>query len=131
MTVSSWQPNKPTGKIPENALSKAVHWSEPEQFFEPPGDDLKPLQAFMKVAEEQWTPLFEGFSDDELKLLCRFFTLAEHHWSDWFGGDKNPAIWVVNELKRRGAWPDKTLLGWIRQHSDNRFLPYGNLMGKL
>ena len=37
---------------------------------------------------------------------------------------------LVRELKRRGAYPAE-LTAWIKANTDNRFLPYGNLMDRL
>ncbi|MGB5325866.1 MAG: hypothetical protein WBN40_10640, partial [Pseudomonadales bacterium] len=59
--------------------------------------------------------------------LMRFFTCAEMQLPGWQAGDKSPVIAINKILKRRGHKLDKAMLGWIRQHSDNRFLPNGPL----
>ena len=40
----------------------------------------------------------------------------------------SPVIWLCRELKKRGAFPDPELIQWIKENTDNKFLPYGNLL---
>ncbi|WP_196157544.1 hypothetical protein [Reinekea sp. G2M2-21] len=129
MTVGNWEPGSEQAQIPTDVLLRALSYHDEHSFPEQPPEQLLPLQAFVKVTKSQWQPAFSELDSEQLKRLCRFFTLAEAHWSDWFGGDKNPVIWICKELKKRGEFPDKTLTAWIKENSDNRFLPYGNVLG--
>lgn len=129
MTVGSWEPGSDSRSIPSEALKNALRFSDVNDFPSTVPDAVAALQAFMAVPEELWRDTLSTQSSDNLKKLCRFFTLAEDQWPDWFGGDRNPVIWICRELKTRGDFPDKTLTAWIKQHSQNRFLPYGNVLG--
>ena len=128
MTIGSWEPAAPS--FPDQALLlQATEFTEPEQFTAEPIEALQPLKSQMQMSQAHWQTTLESLKTDQLIALCRFFTLAEANWSDWFGGDRNPVIWICRELKTRGAFPDRNLTSWIKKHSENRFLPYGNVLG--
>ncbi len=82
------------------------------------------------AVHDGWQALAQQFTDAELLQLCRIFTLGEMQLAGWTAGDKSPVIALVAELKRRGSFTtdDKR---WIKAHTDNRFLPHGNLMARL
>ncbi len=128
MSVGSWQPDSEPTVFPEQALTAALQ-IQLDPFAEQAPESIQALLPFMKSTPDQWSKPLESLSDDELKQLARFFTLAEAHWAEWFAGDKNPVIWICKVLKKRGAFPDKELTQWIKQNTDNRFLPYGNALG--
>jgi hypothetical protein len=128
MTIGSWEPNSEKTSIPNEALLAAIALMNSDFPSEAP-EDIKPLQAFAKSNQKIWQETLSDFSPDDIRALCRFFTLAEANWTDWFGGDKNPVIWLCKILKKRGEFPDKELTAWIKQNTDNRFLPYGNVLG--
>jgi len=73
-----------------------------------------------------WKTVATQLNDEQITALIRFFTLAEKQLSGWEAGSKSPVIWLCRELKKRGLFPDRTLIKWIKAHSDNKFLPYGN-----
>jgi hypothetical protein len=59
--------------------------------------------------------------------LIRFFTLAERDWSGWEAGKSSPVIPLVALLKRKQQFePD--FRRWIKQHTDNRYLPNGAVL---
>jgi hypothetical protein len=129
MTVGSWEPDSPKKEISMEAVIAAVDTISLEAFPKEPSDSILSLQSYSKSTKEDWSEFSEQLTSEQLKSLCRFFTLAESHWQDWEGGDKNPVIWIVKILKKRGDFPDKELTMWIKNNTDNRFLPYGNALG--
>jgi hypothetical protein len=129
MTIGTWDPDAIQAQIRPEQLKAALAFTDPNTFPTQAPPQLMPLQALMNSPRSAWQPLLEPMSNPELTELCRFFTLAEARWADWFGGDKNPVIWIYKDLKARGEVPDKALALWIKTHSDNRFLPHGNLLG--
>lgn len=129
MAVGTWQPASEPEAISSAALEAALLYTDAESFPKSAPDDVASLQTHMQATADCWQPLLSEASTESLENWVRFFTLAEQHWTDWFGGDKNPAIWAWRELKARGALPNKPLLQWVKSHTDNRYLPYGNLMG--
>jgi hypothetical protein len=77
-----------------------------------------------------WAEAAGALDDDDILALIRLFTLAESALSGWESGAASPVIPLAAVLKRRGSYPPE-LTAWIKAHSDNRFLPYGNLMDRL
>ena len=129
MTVGSWEPGSDLPTVPSDAVQQALTLTDADDFPAAAPESVQPLQPFMTVSESDWHEAIAARNSDDLKQLCRFFTLAEDRWPDWFAGDRNPVIWICRELKQRGDFPDKALTVWIKQHTQNRFLPYGNILG--
>lgn len=84
-------------------------------------------QPLMKQSKEAWFEAAQVLSNEEILALIKFFTLAEMQLSGWEAGDQSPVIWLTKVLRKRKAPLSKELLLWIREHSDNRFLPNGAL----
>lgn len=79
----------------------------------------------MQATLESWQSACESLDNQQIHHLIRFFTLAEMQLSGWEAGDKSPVISLVKILKSRDAFPEKDFIRWIKQNTDNRFLPYG------
>ncbi|MFQ3229908.1 hypothetical protein [Reinekea sp.] len=129
MTTEIWSPASNDESVPANALKSALEIIQAETFPKKPPAEVKVLQSWMSRPYSLWGDALSSFDIEQLNYLVRFFTLAEATWSDWFGGDKNPAIWASKELKKQQAFPDKAFIEWIRANTDNRFIPYGNVLG--
>jgi hypothetical protein len=82
----------------------------------------------MKRTLADWQPVAEQLDDHQIRHLVRFFTLAEEQLPGWQAGDTSPVIWLCRILKQRGQFPDKELTRWIKEHTKNRFLPYGSVL---
>ena len=94
------------------------------------GAEVTQFAAFMHCDPASWPPSLAVLDSAGLIALVRFFTLAEQELPGWQAGSKSPAIACARELRHRGDYPaDLTM--WIRQHSDNRFLPYGSLLDRI
>lgn len=83
--------------------------------------------ALMTQSKEQWFDAAQSLNTAQVLSLIRFFTLAEMQLSGWEAGSESPVIWLTKVLRQRKAPPDKALLMWIRENSDNRFIPNGAL----
>lgn len=92
--------------------------------------EVEQLAGWMQADAAVWPPVLGALSTETLITLVRFFTLAEQELPGWQAGRKSPAIACARELRQRSAYP-APLTAWIRQHSDNRFLPYGSLLDRL
>lgn len=92
--------------------------------------DAVQIAEFSNTAKQDWRPFLEALDSDVLLSLIRFFTLAEAQYSGFAAGDKSPVIAMVRVLKGRGDY-SSDVTGWIKQHSDNKFLPHGSLMDRL
>ena len=82
------------------------------------------------VTHAKWDERSATLSDDEIVGLIKVFTLGEMQFPPWAAGEKSAVIPLVKELKRRQRY-DKALTRWIKDHTDNRFLPHGSLMDRL
>ena len=91
-------------------------------------DEISAHRHLMTRHKEDWFKVSEDLEQHTLIHLVRFFTLAEAQLAGWEAGSKSPVIWLCRELKKRGAFPDPELIQWIKENTDNKFLPYGNLL---
>jgi hypothetical protein len=89
-------------------------------------EDKQQLAGLMTVDHEAWRVAAEPLPDRELIHLIRFFAMAER-LPGWEAGADSPVIPLAKVLRKRGSRLDQALLQWLRQVSDNRFLPYGPL----
>ena len=89
------------------------------------GDDLCRRGAqLMQQPEEVWKALAD-LPEPDIECLVRFFTLAEVQLAGWQAGKKSPVIALVKLLRERNAFSTE-LRRWIKQHTENRYLPYGS-----
>lgn len=129
MTLGTWSPDKDAPTQPSaEQLQQATELGRDgsEAFPDVPPEGLQTLQPWMRQTRRAWHPMLQPMATEQLIDLVLFFTLAEQHWAGWEGGEKNPVVWVCKELKTRDAFPDDELTQWIKSHTENRFLPYGN-----
>lgn len=89
-------------------------------------EDKQRLAGLMKLDHERWRAAAARLPDADLLHLIRFFAVAEN-LPGWEAGANSPVIPLAKALRQRGARLDKALLQWLRQVSDNRYLPYGPL----
>lgn len=82
------------------------------------------------ATSDAWPDVFESLDAEQLVALARLFTLAETELAGWQAGAKSPVIAIVAHLRATQQCP-ADLIGWIKANTDNRFLPYGNLMDRL
>ncbi|MEZ5503215.1 MAG: hypothetical protein R3E50_11460 [Halioglobus sp.] len=88
--------------------------------------DKQRLAALMKIDHAAWHSATETLPDADLIHLIRFFAVAEN-LPGWQAGAHSPVIPLAKLLRQRGVRLDKPLLQWLREVSDNRYLPYGPL----
>lgn len=134
--IDSWDPNQEkenaSKQIDQQALLQFIGISESgllgalDQQLTP--EDVESNRYLMKRHKDEWASISENFSNDQLVHLIRFFTLAEVQLVGWEAGSLSPVIWLCRALKKRGAFPDHELIQWIKDNTDNKFLPYGNIL---
>ena len=135
MTVGAWDPTQANAAtdftLDPAVLASFIALSENQQLdnlSSKLSNDIQSQQApLMKLSKARWIEIAEAYSTEQIVHLVRFFTLAEMQLSGWEAGDSSPVIGLVKALRLRKAPPDKELLIWIKEHSDNRFLPNGAL----
>lgn len=129
MSLGTWSPENDAPAQPSaEQLRQAAEIGHAggDTFPKTPPQNLTGLQPWMRQTRKDWQPVLQPLATEQLVDLVRFFTLAEQHWAGWEGDDKNPVVWICKELKTRDAFPDDDLTKWIKAHTENRFLPYGN-----
>ena len=131
MSVGNWSPSSANGTVNAKLIDQALPLCRNEQLESLPApfddEECSELAAMMRLPESAWQEPLAGYSEDDLRLLLRFFVRAEMLISGCEAGEQSPAIWVHRELKRRGGKLSREELGWIRTHTDNRFIPHGAL----
>lgn len=132
MSVEPFDPNALTLKLDAEVVGELL--SAAENLETPDfGLSRERISALAGAARHDaavdWRQAGEGLSSAELTALIRFFTLAER-LPGWESGPKSPVIALAAVLKARGDYP-ADLTAWIKENTDNRFLPYGSLMDRL
>jgi hypothetical protein len=89
-------------------------------------EEKQRLAGLMKLDHNIWQTAVESLPDDDLLHLIRFFAMAEN-LPGWEAGADSPVIPLAKMLRGRGVRLDRSLLQWLRQINDNRYLPYGPL----
>jgi hypothetical protein len=80
----------------------------------------------MTLPEAQWQECFETLTLTELLHFIQLFTLAEQHLPNCHAGADSAVIPAFKKYRGLLGQPDPDLLRWLRQQSDNRFIPYGS-----
>ncbi|RPG50089.1 MAG: hypothetical protein CBB61_007075 [Gammaproteobacteria bacterium TMED1] len=88
-------------------------------------DFIKDNVDLMQQAQESFD-MVNTCPDDVIIDLIQFFTLAEKAYQGWSAGNKSPVIYLVRILKSRGTFCVE-LRKWIKNNSDNRYLPHGSV----
>lgn len=133
MTVGDWTPVSALHDQPldEAWLKKCVTLSD-EDSLESMAEllseqEIREKAVYMKLPPAQWQAAVATFSNEEIVSLIRFFTRAEMLLSGWEAGKDSPAITLNKVLRQRGDKLSKQTLRWIRENTDNRFIPNGGL----
>ena len=130
-SVDTWEPqaNPSPSEIDPAALTLFIdaitQADEPLSADALPAGELQSFQYMITLHKDLWAQAATQLPDDAIIALVHFFTLIEAH-PGWEAGSKSPVVWLCRELKRRGLFPDKELIQWIKSNTDNKFLPYGN-----
>ncbi|MFT4614906.1 MAG: hypothetical protein ACI9NT_002057 [Bacteroidia bacterium] len=91
-----------------------------------PEADKQRLANLMQIDHEHWRAAAEPLDNEAIVHLIRFLAVAET-LPGWEAGAKSPVIPLAKILRGRGARLDKPQLLWLREVSENRYLPYGPL----
>ena len=134
MSLGSWDPKlgvtDSTQLLQPSLLQRLIDFdrhdnlSQLEQLLS--DDDKQRLAPLMKLDHSLWLDAAQPLAEAGLLHLIRFFAVAEN-LPGWEAGAKSPVIPLARTLRQRGARLDKSLLQWLREVNDNRFLPYGPL----
>ncbi len=137
MSTGTWDPSSNTSKLDINIdpasladlLKRFLALAENNQLdnLATQMDEQDRSQfAIMQADLALWQNALSDYSEAQLIALIRFFTLVEMALPEWAAGAKSPVISINKILKSRGHKLDREMLMWIKQHSDNRFIPNGS-----
>ena len=132
MSVGTWNPSAQVTELTAPVLDEllaAAARSDQEAFGLSPAD-IERLAGCAHANRVDWQSASRTLRDDRAITLIRFYTLAEGRFPAWKAGANSPVIVLARAMRARGAWPPG-LTHWIREHTENRFLPYGSLMDRL
>lgn len=134
MSVGAWEPEKAPQqsgegeKINRELLQRYI---SAVQSAAPLPESLSPedrqASYLIRLPAQRWLEESEAWDKEQLWQLIRFFTLAEAQLPGWDAGAESSVIPLARSLRQRGAPLDRDQLLWIKQHTDNRYLPYGPL----
>jgi hypothetical protein len=134
MSIGSWNPQvEQTGnqyQIDIALLKKFIDISKNQSLENLnkllSADEQQQHCKIMFLDQQDWS-IAESLNDNEIELLMRFFTLAEQ-LPGWDSAAQSPVIYLGKILKKRGTGINKELVLWIKDNSDNKFLPHGPLL---
>ena len=82
------------------------------------------------ITSPSWSKVAPNLASNQLEALIRLFTLGEDQYAPWQAGSQSAVIPLFRALRQRQDF-DPALTEWIKAHTRNRFLPYGDLMDRL
>lgn len=129
MTTGSWIPENEKTTLVLPGMEVLAVWAKlaEEDIAELDKPHLDLLSDTINAGVDQWQPHLAGEDVDTLRGLLKFFTLVEMAHPHLRADKHNPAIACAKLLRKGGNSLERELLQWIRDVSDNRFLPYGPL----
>lgn len=132
MSIESFDPGAAKRQVSDadvaRLLEAAARLDAPD--FGLSGAEIAEFAALARHPDVDWQAPVARLGDDQVLALLRLFTLAEGALPGWAAGGKSPVVVMAAVLRQRDAYPEG-LTAWIKANSDNRFLPYGNLMDRL
>lgn len=135
MTIGSWNPETQQTEVAANidtaALQRFMALAESgelDNLGERLDEQDQARHAMMLASAEQWEQAVSDLSLEQLVGLIRFFTVVEMQLENWGAGQDSPVIKLNKIIRQRGGKLDKEVLQWIRQNSNNRYIPNGAVM---
>jgi len=134
MSLGSWDPKVEARStellLESDLLRRLIAYSDEEKLTQLEqllnASDKQRLAGLMKIDPLIWQTAAEPLLENDLLHLIRFFAVAEN-LPGWEAGATSPVIPLAKILRQRGVRLDKSLLKWLREVNDNRYLPYGPL----
>ncbi len=135
MSVGAWDPSQVAGNdsfvIDQAVLNEFISLSDADKLGDLDAhlskDTISAQAPLMRQAKERWFDAAQPLDNTQIVSLIRFFTMAEMQLGGWEAGSESPVIWLTKLLRQRKAPLDRSTLLWIRENSDNRFIPNGAL----
>jgi len=129
MSVGDWQPEpQPLATLEQAQVTRLLG-----QLEENAGDlnwvanELTWVSPLAKASKAAWVAATDTLEETALIALIRFFTQLESQ-QGWNLGADSPVIPLFKALKKQQGAVDRELVQWVKQNTDNKFLPFGPLL---
>lgn len=123
MSVDSWEPVPQPLSIQPDQLKKLLQLASNPTDLTP---ELNWIQPFAQLEKAKWMEVAQSLNEDQLIGLIKLFTLSESQ-GNWDLAEKSAVIPIFKVLRKQTGI-DKELVQWVKEHTDNKFLPFGPLM---
>ena len=123
MSVDSWQPVPKPHSLDSDQLKKLLSLANEDTDLTP---ELDWIQPFAQMDKAKWLEVAQTLSDSEIISLIKLFTQSESEAS-WDLGEKSAVIPLFKVLRKQSGI-DRELVQWVKEHTDNKYLPFGPLM---
>lgn len=131
MSVGAWEPKQADsapGEIRRELLQQYIDAAQSDaSLSECLTAEAQQASHLIRLPAQRWQEESAHWDDAQLWQLIRFFTLAEQQLPGWDAGAESAVISLAKALRQRQSPLNREQLLWIKQHSDNRYLPYGPL----
>lgn len=134
MSVGAWEPEEGSPKdhiseeIDREQLERLISAVQlPKPLPESLQEQDRRASGLMRLPAQHWLDESRHWNSEQLWFLIQFFTLAETQLPGWDAGAESPVIPLAKALRQRKTPLSREQLLWIKQNSDNRYLPYGPL----
>ena len=127
--IEHWQPNKGLSQTHRLVLQHAslnIH----KEDFNLDESEIESLRSAVQSRADEWKDLVTEESTNTIVEWVKVVTLAEKKLPNCETGGKSPVLALLAVLKQRNEVPSE-LLQWIKANTENRYLPYGDLMDRL
>ncbi len=130
MSVESWDPSISTLTPRHRAILMQLTEQLPLERLELNDDDRSFLRPAMHLDAAAWESFVSSESDATVIAWSKVLTLIERDFNGFELGSSSPVLAMIKVIKQRDILPVE-LFSWIKAHTRNRFLPYGNLADRL
>lgn len=130
VTVESWDPSAASLTSKHRVILNHAAEQLESGTIALTDDEQALLRPIMLMDDDAWQAFVATESSTSIKAWIRVLTLVERDFNGFEAGSRSPVLTLIRALKARDALPED-LFGWIKSHTQNRFLPYGSLADRL
>ncbi len=126
MSVDSWQPVQVAKQLDPTLLRKLTQLALQYSSADDLTADFTWIQPLVLIDNKIWAQSALTLENNELIGLIQILTIIEQA-KDLDLSDKSPVIPLFKALRKK-IGIDKELVQWVKEHSDNKYLPFGPLL---
>ena len=131
MSTESWQPVKALSSIDESSVEKlntlAQQFTQNQyQFSSVKDDDCQWLSTLSQASHDAWVKVASKLNAQQLEPAIKLLTVIEQE-KDLGLAERSVVIVLFKQYKKLEGI-NRELVQWVKEHSDNKFLPFGPIM---